>query len=91
MLQDLSYLLYLLPLIALYRGLIYLLLLMDAHIESVARIAASIRRFDEAKTPWRVYHGGSNSTRPPPPLLPARPHPARGPAPGGRPPPPPGW
>lgn len=36
---------------------------MDAHGQAVARIQENIRRFHEQSTPFRIYHGSTNSTR----------------------------
>jgi Delta24-sterol reductase len=37
---------------------------MDRHDAAVAKIAEQIRKFYELKTPFRIYHGSTNSTRP---------------------------
>ncbi|PGH02018.1 hypothetical protein AJ79_07756 [Helicocarpus griseus UAMH5409] len=37
---------------------------MDAHNTTVATIAARVRRFSATNTPFRIYHGSTNSTRP---------------------------
>lgn len=36
---------------------------MDAHNATVEQVRSSIQRFYETKTPFRVYHGSTNSTR----------------------------
>ncbi|OBT59978.1 hypothetical protein VE03_10420, partial [Pseudogymnoascus sp. 23342-1-I1] len=36
---------------------------MDAHDQAVAAIASSVRRFNDRKEPFRIYHGSTNSTR----------------------------
>lgn len=36
---------------------------MDRHNEAVALIAAQVQQFYENKTPFRIYHGSTNSTR----------------------------
>lgn len=38
---------------------------MEAHGAAVHNIATSIQHFHKENRPWRVYHGGSNSTRQP--------------------------
>lgn len=37
---------------------------MDVHDETVQRLAAQIRTFHSTKSPFRIYHGSTNSTRP---------------------------
>jgi FAD/FMN-containing dehydrogenase len=37
---------------------------MEAHTTAVAAVAARIEQFAATKTPFRVYHGSTNSTRP---------------------------
>ena len=37
---------------------------MDRHVNAVARIAEMAARFYEARKPFRIYHGSTNSTRP---------------------------
>ncbi|KAF3145322.1 hypothetical protein TWF594_004273 [Orbilia oligospora] len=36
---------------------------MDAHTETVARISSTLKSFYTTKTPYRIYHGSTNSTR----------------------------
>lgn len=36
---------------------------MDAHLTAVAAVAGRVQEFHAAKTPFRVYHGSTNSTR----------------------------
>lgn len=36
---------------------------MDRHEELVAAISVQVRQFYEEKTPFRIYHGSTNSTR----------------------------
>ena len=38
---------------------------MNGHEEAVAKISADVRRFYEQKQPFRIFHGGTNSTRQP--------------------------
>jgi delta24-sterol reductase len=37
--------------------------IMDAHDQAVAAIASSVRKFNDRKEPFRIYHGSTNSTR----------------------------
>ncbi|KAH6853417.1 hypothetical protein B0I37DRAFT_359267, partial [Chaetomium sp. MPI-CAGE-AT-0009] len=36
---------------------------MDAHKAAVTTVSARVQQFDATKTPFRVYHGSTNSTR----------------------------
>lgn len=38
---------------------------MERHRAAVAKIAGSVARFFEAKEPYRIFHGSTNTTRPP--------------------------
>ncbi|OJD11741.1 hypothetical protein ACJ73_09483, partial [Blastomyces percursus] len=37
---------------------------MDEHNAAVAAISAQVRRFHSTRTPFRIYHGSTNTTRP---------------------------
>ena len=38
---------------------------MEEHAKAIAGIADQVRQFNDSKTPFRIYHGSTNSTRPP--------------------------